>query len=212
MTNQVNSIPESFVSIMGYPPTILGETNDTYMLLLEKLGAATAARSIIDWMMVKDVADLTWQILRVRRWMSALLDNGRREGLMAGIDQLINPRPGSLLDNRAVKYAMDYYLDTKEISTICPRPTRFPETSQSSKRPRSFSGAWRIAVTEPCARSRGVSLRGGRRCARHQTRSFRSPLLAPARPMFRPMHRLAPSGECRLSGACQSGDGKLKGS
>jgi hypothetical protein len=114
MTKSCNSIPESFVSIMGDPPIIHGEDNATYMLLLKKLGAATAAYNIIDWMMVKDVADLTWQIIRMRRWISAILDNGRREGLVAGIDQLINPRPGSLVDQRAVQYAMEHYLDKKE--------------------------------------------------------------------------------------------------
>ena len=114
MTKSCSSIPESFVSIMGDPPIIQGEDNATYMLLLEKLGGATAARNIIDWMMVKDVADLTWQVMRIRRWISAILDNGRREGLAAGIDQLINWRPGSLLDKTAVKYVMDYYVDKNE--------------------------------------------------------------------------------------------------
>ena len=65
MTISCSSIPESFVSIMGDPPIIQGEDNTTYMLLLEKLGGATAARNIIDWMMVKDVADLTWQVMRI---------------------------------------------------------------------------------------------------------------------------------------------------
>ena len=114
MTKSCSSIPESFVSIMGDPPIIQGEDNATYMLLLEKLGGATAARNIIDWMMVKDVADLTWQVIRIRRWISAILDNGRREGLAAGIDQLINWRPGSVLDQTAVKYAMDHYVDKNE--------------------------------------------------------------------------------------------------
>jgi hypothetical protein len=111
MTKSVSSIPEFFVTIMGDPPIVNGETKANYMCLLDKLGTMTAARGIVDWMMVKDVADLTWQILRIRRWISAILDNGCRRGLVAGIDQLINPRPGTLVDQRAVKFASDHYHD-----------------------------------------------------------------------------------------------------
>jgi hypothetical protein len=113
--NQMNKcshlIPEAFFAIMGEPPVVLGEDLNTYILLLAQIGATTGAHNIVEWLMVKDIADLTWQILRIRRWIPAILDNGLRMGLLAGVDQLINDHPGSVLDRRALKYVTDHYLD-----------------------------------------------------------------------------------------------------
>jgi hypothetical protein len=114
MTDEYHLIPAAFRTIMGQLPLIVDEDSSAYMLLLGELGVACEARSIVDWILVKDVTDLTWQILRIRRWIAVRLENGRKLGLATGIDQIINHHPGMVISDRAFKIAHENYTDFKE--------------------------------------------------------------------------------------------------
>ena len=86
-------IPKGTQKILGNPAILAYESEDVYWEMLGQFGAECGADSLVEWFWVKDVADLTWQILRIRRWTTILIENGRRLGLAIGVDQLIGPAP-----------------------------------------------------------------------------------------------------------------------
>jgi hypothetical protein len=85
-------IPEAVRVMLGEPPLISGEDVGAYEMLLGQLGVESGAASIVDWIHVSDVAALTWQIFRMRRWLSVILENGQKEGLAAGLEKLLSSR------------------------------------------------------------------------------------------------------------------------
>ena len=80
-------IPPAMLALTAAPPVVRGEDEADYARLLAQLGAESGAASVIDWMLVKDIADLTWQIARIRRFVSAYTTSTERVGLAAAIQQ-----------------------------------------------------------------------------------------------------------------------------
>ena len=64
-------IPPAVAHIFADPPLVRGEDKAAYQAMVAQFGAESGAASVVDWLPVKDVADLTWQIARTRRWISA---------------------------------------------------------------------------------------------------------------------------------------------
>jgi hypothetical protein len=85
-------IPPAVAQIFADPPLVRGEEAGAYQAMVAQLGAESGAASIVDWLLVKDVADLTWQIARTRRWVSAFVDGGERSGLAAAIQPFVADR------------------------------------------------------------------------------------------------------------------------
>ena len=104
-------IPRSVLAVLGDPPLISGEDLGAYYSLLGQLGAECGALGILDWIWVKDIADLTWQILRMRQWMRVMIENGQKTGLAAGIDQLLSMRPGETVSATANRLADEAFSD-----------------------------------------------------------------------------------------------------
>ena len=73
-------IPPAMQAILAAPPLVPGEDEADYHRMVAQLGAESGAATTYDWFMVKDVADLTWQIARIRRWVSAYAVSGRGDG------------------------------------------------------------------------------------------------------------------------------------
>ena len=82
-------IPSSVREILADPPLMRGEDAAAYERLVGQLGAESGAATAVDWLLVKDVADLTWQIARLRRWVSAYTASGERAGLANAVFPLI---------------------------------------------------------------------------------------------------------------------------
>ena len=57
-------VPESVRALLGPSWMIEGEDPERYEELLAQVGAAMQPKDIIDWLLVKDVVELTWQIHR----------------------------------------------------------------------------------------------------------------------------------------------------
>ena len=64
-------IPPAMQAILAAPPLVPGEDEADYHRMVAQLGAESGAATGFDWVQVKDIADLTWQIARTRRWVSA---------------------------------------------------------------------------------------------------------------------------------------------
>jgi predicted phage tail protein len=68
-----------------------GEDPNLYEELLGRVGAAVQPIDIIDWILVKDVVALTWQIHRSRRQRESIMRNAQRQG-MERVLSMIFPR------------------------------------------------------------------------------------------------------------------------
>jgi hypothetical protein len=74
-------IPPTIQDILVAPPLLRGEDEAAYQRLVAQLGAESGAATLFDWVQVKDIADLTWQIARVRRWVTTFIASGEHGGL-----------------------------------------------------------------------------------------------------------------------------------
>ena len=60
--------------IFGPPPLYEGESVEDYNLLYGRLRAAVSPEDIIDEILVRDIMDLSWETLRLRRLKAKLMD------------------------------------------------------------------------------------------------------------------------------------------
>jgi hypothetical protein len=74
-------VPEAVRQLLGPSWIIDGEDPNLYEELLGRVGAAVEPQDIIDWLLVKDVVALTWQIHRSRRLRDGLVRFARREAM-----------------------------------------------------------------------------------------------------------------------------------
>lgn len=74
-TSDINFlIPKYIERILGPAPLVHGESVEDYRSLLSQFAAAVDPDSIIDWLQIKDVVDLTWEIIRYRRVKAEIID------------------------------------------------------------------------------------------------------------------------------------------
>ncbi len=66
-------VPEEARALLGPSWIIEGEDRELYEALLARVGAAVEPTDIIDWLLVKDVVALTWEIQRSRRHRDSLV-------------------------------------------------------------------------------------------------------------------------------------------
>jgi hypothetical protein len=74
-------------SLFGPRPLIEGEDGAAYDELLARFSATIKPKDVLEEMWIRDVVDLTWETLRMRRLKAALLTSGMSEGLQ----QLLAP-------------------------------------------------------------------------------------------------------------------------
>jgi hypothetical protein len=64
--------------MFGDPPLLRTEDPQHYFLLLRTIAQQTAPKNAIEWLWVKDVVDLTWEIRRLRKFRTALIEISRQ--------------------------------------------------------------------------------------------------------------------------------------
>ena len=69
--------------LFGPRPLIEGEDGAAYDELVARFSAAIKPKDFLEEMWMRDVVDLTWETLRMRRLKAALLTSGMSEGLHA---------------------------------------------------------------------------------------------------------------------------------
>jgi hypothetical protein len=74
-------VPPDIVVLMGKRPLLVGEGETTYDELLSRIAVRVDPQDIMEWFYVKDVADYTWEIFRLRRILAAILNNERKHAL-----------------------------------------------------------------------------------------------------------------------------------
>ena len=77
------AIPANILALFGQPPLLSDESKTQYDELLCGFAGSVEARDIIEWFWVKDIADLTWEILRMRRFKVGIIDVAKKSALEA---------------------------------------------------------------------------------------------------------------------------------
>ena len=67
---------DSLDSIFGPPPLLDGESTAAYQALHEQITAAVKPADFIEQVWVRDFVDITWEIMRLRRFRTALIVAG----------------------------------------------------------------------------------------------------------------------------------------
>jgi hypothetical protein len=87
-------------ALFGPPPLLQGEDAAAYDAMLERVAGAVAPADVLEEMWVRDVVDLTWDALRMRRLKAALLTAAAQEGLMAMLVPLLGYSGADALSNQ----------------------------------------------------------------------------------------------------------------
>jgi hypothetical protein len=93
--NPAYAVPEHVRALLGPSWLIEGEDPKLYEELLGRVGAAVQPTDIIDWLLLKDVVALTWEIQRSRRQRDTLVRMGRFKAMTQILDEA-TPRQGEM--------------------------------------------------------------------------------------------------------------------
>jgi hypothetical protein len=75
-------VPAEIRDMLGKPPLLATEDPNQYYALLAKLAREEKPIGVVEWLWVKDIADLTWDIIRLRRIKAAYV-NGQFTSALA---------------------------------------------------------------------------------------------------------------------------------
>ena len=109
-------VPEEVRALLGPSWIIEGEDPERYEELLARVGAAVQPMDLIDWLLVKDIVALTWEIQRTRRQRDSLMRMARKDGMKA-ILLVIFSKDGILRppeSDEAYQLALEWFNGDKE--------------------------------------------------------------------------------------------------
>jgi hypothetical protein len=108
-------VPKDVRALLGPSWTVDGEKNRHYEDLISRVGAAVGAVDIIDWLMVKDLVNITWDIQRFRRVQASTIKIGRRQAMEKALMQCL-PYEGSWADIKsgASQFAQNWFRDDEK--------------------------------------------------------------------------------------------------
>jgi hypothetical protein len=78
-----SAAPEDVVVLLGPPPLLSTEDPQVYHDLLSRVVRVAAPRHMIDWILVRDFVDLTWEIQRIRRYKVMVIERERASQISA---------------------------------------------------------------------------------------------------------------------------------
>ena len=70
-------IPNDIAALFGYAPILKTEDDETYWKYIGRVAKCVEPQDIIEWLWIKDVVDLSWEILRLRRLKIELVEIDR---------------------------------------------------------------------------------------------------------------------------------------
>src|SRR6266568_5018525 len=82
-------------ALLGKPPVLISEDPGAYETMLANMAAAVMPRDAMEWLLLKDCVDLTWEIRRIRLAKAGMTDVTRKEALKSIFE--------SILDNNDLK-------------------------------------------------------------------------------------------------------------
>ena len=67
-------IPADIEALLGTPPVLRHEDIEAYQTLRLQVARAVAPADVIEWLWLRDIVDLSWEIQRLRRFKTLLID------------------------------------------------------------------------------------------------------------------------------------------
>ncbi|MGP0088738.1 MAG: hypothetical protein ACLPKB_02060 [Xanthobacteraceae bacterium] len=83
------AIPRHIRELFGEPPLLRSESRDAYDALWSALVVQFDPREIMEWAWVRDLADLTWEVARMRRAVTSMLNVSFKSGLRGTLREVI---------------------------------------------------------------------------------------------------------------------------
>src|SRR5262245_18912467 len=75
----IRSVPPDIKALFGDPPLLSTEDPNLYWEMFDRFAGSVAPKNIIEWLWIKDIVDLSWEILRLRRYRAQHIEHERRE-------------------------------------------------------------------------------------------------------------------------------------
>jgi hypothetical protein len=73
----LRNLPTDIESLFGDPPVLSTEDPALYWNMLDRFATCVEPTNIIEWLWIKDVVDLSWEIARLRRYRAQQIENER---------------------------------------------------------------------------------------------------------------------------------------
>lgn len=86
------NMPVELQSLLGRAPLLRTESSQAYDALTAQCAAALDPQDMIEWLMIRDYVDLTWEILRLRRMKQHLLKLGAPDAIFRIAEELRDGR------------------------------------------------------------------------------------------------------------------------
>jgi hypothetical protein len=73
------SVPADIQALFGNAPLLSTEDPSLYWNMLDRFATCVEPKNIIEWLWVKDVLDLSWEIVRLRRFKIVWIESERED-------------------------------------------------------------------------------------------------------------------------------------
>lgn len=77
--NHPQFVPPEIEALFGDPPLLSTEDPKLYWDMLDRFGEFVRPTNIIEWLWTKDIADLSWEINRLRHFRAIIVENKRKQ-------------------------------------------------------------------------------------------------------------------------------------
>ena len=161
MTNPTDNAAGEKTTVLPYPMVLITEREDDFSSLHEELEQEIQPRNFIERMYVGDIAALLWEIIRLRRFKTAMLNQALRVALQNVLKQILfKPefveKPDYVLEaetladdwfhsqkakNQVAKLLRQFLLDESAIvaqrrvqTPVAPAPARAPKAAPAPSR------------------------------------------------------------------------------
>ena len=82
-------VPAEIADIFGHPPVLSTENRQAYDALMTQLVLEWKPRNITEWMFVRDMTDISWEILRHRRAITNVFPISSKTALRAVLTEVL---------------------------------------------------------------------------------------------------------------------------
>ena len=104
-------VPAEIRDMLGEPPLLATEDPNQYDALLTELAREVRPSDFIEWLWVKDIADLTWDIIRYRRIKASYVDGRFGSALVQQLNLALQRDKRAVTDKSALRFDLDRIMD-----------------------------------------------------------------------------------------------------
>ena len=104
-------VPAEIRDMLGKPPLLATEDPNQYDALLTELVREVRPSDFIEWLWVKDIADLTWDIFRYRRIKASYVDGRFRFALVQQLNLALERDKRAAHPDRRLSFDLDRIRD-----------------------------------------------------------------------------------------------------